>query len=165
MVNGSTLDLRIGRAHEYLCALAASFERPWAEAVRQARAGEDWLPLLALAHPDHYKECERYLREYHVQRICPVRGARSFEMEVGLDTLACAAERIWGYACPIARSDKPAADHLFPFSLGGPTLASNKVHLCRWHNQIKAADIHVYPWELGQPPWLDDVLKRISRFM
>ena len=54
---------------------------------------------------------------------------------------------MWGYECPFPKSEK-VLDHEFPYSLGGPTNnAFNKRILCKWHNMIKANDIHNYPWE------------------
>ena len=44
-------------------------------------------------------------------------------------------------------------DYLFPFALGGPTIARNRVPLCREHNAIKGSDVHLFPWEQGEPPW------------
>ena len=47
---------------------------------------------------------------------------------------------VWG-RCPDAAVE---VDHVYPWSRGGPTTASNGQALCRRHNRAKAA---------GNPPW------------
>lgn len=162
MVNGATLEIRRDSACEYLTALASSFKIPWIDSLNQARSPDRWITRMALVHPEHYEGSVRYLRDLSVTCDCPVRGPRSFAKEIGLNSMPCASNRIWGYPCPIHDTGSLAADHLFPYSLGGPTSAGNKIYLCHWHNQIKAADIHIFPWEKGPPEWLDDVLKRVE---
>jgi hypothetical protein len=52
-------------------------------------------------------------------------------------------------------------DHLFPYSLGGPTIAVNAIYLCRRHNLGKSVDIHLIPWEEGFP-WVDGILNNLA---
>lgn len=108
---------------------------------------------LALAHPKHYGTNDP----------ARVRGPRAFASEAGLAGIRCGSSRIWGYECERALTSGLAADHLFPFSFGGPTLASNKLYLCARHNMCKAGDVHLFPWEEGEPPWLVEVLERVRR--
>ncbi len=37
--------------------------------------------------------------------------------------------------------------------------------LCSVHNRMKSADIHVYPWEMGEPSWLIHILGNIQTIM
>lgn len=74
----------------------------------------------------------------------------------------CASERLWGYACPLLH-EPLHADHLFPRSLGGPRLGTNQVWLCRLHNSWKSADLVSFPWEEGEPTWLEQQLLTVSR--
>lgn len=90
-----------------------------------------------------------------------VRGPRRFVSEAGLAGVSCQSKLIWGYACSL--HGQLAADHLWPFSLGGPTIATNKLYLCGRHNSIKTGDIHLYPWEQGMPMWLEFTLSIIAR--
>jgi hypothetical protein len=88
-------------------------------------------------------------------------GERSF----GLTTASrCESHELWQYACDL-RHTSLHADHLFAYSLGGPTWAANRLTLCDVHNGIKGADVHLYPWEAGEPSWLARLLERYSQFM
>ena len=82
-----------------------------------------------------------------------------------MNYIKCRSMLLWGYECPFEDINQLAADHCFPYSLGGPTLATNKIYLCKWHNQIKAGDIHIFPWELGEPQWLLPMIDRIKRLL
>ena len=72
---------------------------------------------------------------------------------------------IWLSACPLENQDVVHVDHLFPYSLGGPTLAANQLFLCPVHNRAKASDIHLFPWELGEPGWLRRQVERIRSLL
>jgi hypothetical protein len=48
---------------------------------------------IALIHPWHYCQDPTQLR------VNGVRGSRSFPKEVGMTSLLCASELIWGYKC------------------------------------------------------------------
>lgn len=100
---------------------------------------------LVLLHPKHYEELlslqqSKLSIEYKINNI---QGKRSFaRTDI---TESCESKYIWGYDCPFTNEPK-AFDHDFPYSLGGPTKDFNKRVLCRWHNMIKANDIHNYNW-------------------
>lgn len=111
---------------------------------------------MALIHPDHYK---------HVSTANQIRGDRTFPKEQGMTSIKCSADVIWGYSCSIELTSGIYADHLFPYSLGGPTVSNNKLYLCEFHNQVKGNDIHIYPWEEGEPEWLKGLLFRINRLL
>lgn len=152
----SRLHDRALAAKNYLVVLEWSFGIDWFDALKVAREQGNWIRLLALAHPEHYGGAVGEVR------VCPIRGERSFRMEAGMQGRQCSSPLLWGYDCPLHAVDGLAADHLFPYSLGGPTVAENKIYLCSRHNAVKGADIHIYPWERGEPPWLQAVIQRIS---
>jgi hypothetical protein len=153
------IDLRFETAKRYLLLLKKSFYRRWDESYLVAVQSNDWLMLLALVHPDHYR-----VEVFGDRPGCQIRGPRSFAREAGMGGLACASDQVWGYACQCREDDQLLrADHLFPYALGGPTEAANKVYLCRFHNDLKGCDIHCYPWERGEPSWLHAVVKRVAR--
>lgn len=83
-------------------------------------------------------------------------------MDAGASVHGCQSEILWGYKCEL--EGEIEVDHLFPYSLGGPSNGSNKLHLCRLHNRLKSSDIHFYPWEKGEPAWLEVVLGKIRDF-
>lgn len=74
----------------------------------------------------------------------------------------CKADALWGYDCPLAH-ERVQSDHVFPYSLGGPTLGANRLSLCAVHNGWKGADLGNFPWEVGEPDWLADQLATIRR--
>jgi hypothetical protein len=150
----SLIPRRIAHARRYIEALEWSQGVRWPEEYQRYVAGNlEVEEAVALAHPMHYgpNSPER------------VRGQRSFGGEPGLSARPCGAERLWGYTCPRIHESALAADHLFPYALGGPTLGTNKLYLCSFHNQVKTSDIHLYPWEEGEPPWLAATLKLVHR--
>lgn len=51
---------------------------------------------------------------------------------------------------------------MFPYSLGGQTVAENRITLCQWHNRLKGSDVHLYPWELPLGSWVEKVLLNIA---
>lgn len=79
-------------------------------------------------------------------------------------TEQCQAERIWGYECPL--TDRTIqADHVFPRSLGGPRDGLNQVWLCADHNGWKGNDLFGFPWENGEPAWLEAQVQRVRRML
>lgn len=116
----------------------------------------DLAESMALIHPRHYE---------HMRTTNQIRGDRAFPKEQGMTSIGCSADVIWGYSCSIELTTVVCADHLFPYSLGGPTVSNNKLYLCEFHNQLKGNDIHIYPWERGEPEWLKDLLLRINRLL
>ncbi|MDE2933016.1 MAG: hypothetical protein OXS47_03990, partial [Chloroflexota bacterium] len=113
---------------------------------------------LVLVHPDFYAA-----REAEVGMS--IRGSRSFSRTAGQHAAGCMADRIWLSACRLRSGSEVQADHLFPYSLGGPTLAANQLFLCGAHNGAKGSDVHLFPWEQGEPDWLATQVERISRLL
>jgi hypothetical protein len=149
---------RIRQTADYLKLLGRSFTVEWPHAYAASGGETDWKFRMALIHPDHYAA------DVRTSNDCPIRGPRSFQKEVGLQKWQCAAKMIWGYDCPpTVFQGTLAADHLFPFGFGGPTLPSNKIYLCQHHNMIKGADLHFYPWENTEPEWLEETIRRIAK--
>jgi hypothetical protein len=145
---------RISIAKRYLEVLHKSFEVEWDIAFRNSQSSGDWMDRLVLIHPRHYASDQSNMA------MCSVRGTRAFPTERVTVGNSCFSMALWGYECEI---DLPlAADHLFPWALGGPTDPRNKIFLCKCHNGLKGSDIHLYPWETGEPLWLREVLLRVS---
>jgi hypothetical protein len=76
----------------------------------------------------------------------------------------CRSDLLWGYDCPLEEHEIEA-DHMFPVALGGPAVGTNQVWLCRLHNQWKGCDLLPFPWELGEPEWLQVQLQRLGRIV
>lgn len=149
--------VRVQATEKYLKYLEESFLPNWWVHRTNWIKADDWLGRLALIHPDHFFDIE------HLRDSCPVRGVRKFPIEPGMSDKECGCKDVWGYSCPIHSGGQAiAADHLFPFSFGGPTLASNKLYLCSRHNLMKGSDLHCFPWELGEPRWLSALLERAA---
>ena len=149
------LERRIEHARLYLVALEASFRLDWLERYQAYTEGRlSLVEAIALVHPEHYG---------HLDPESAIRGPRSFTPEIGLAGVKCGVELFWGYACGHSLEGQVVGDHIFPYSLGGPTVGSNKVHLCVLHNQMKSNDVHVFPWETAELPWLPICLKAIRR--
>ena len=117
---------------------------------------------LALLHPDHYKKLSLpdYLSKKNYQQI---RGKRSFNSRNSITT-KCQASIIWNYECQ--NKTEIQADHLFPYSMGGPTIEQNRINLCKYHNMVKSSDIHCFPWNETRQwidPWLDNQIIKIRK--
>jgi hypothetical protein len=82
----------------------------------------------------------------------------------GGSSRVCESHLLWGYECPLT-DERIESDHLFPMSLGGPAVGTNQVWLCRVHNQWKASNLMDYPWERGEPPWLDRQISRMRELV
>lgn len=148
---------RVQATERYLRYLEESFSSNWWLHRDNWIDADDWLLRLVLIHPDHFFDIEPS------RDVCPVRGRRKFNSEPGISDKECGCKEIWGYNCPIHSGGQAmAADHLFPFSFGGPTLATNKVYLCSRHNSMKGSDLHCFPWESGEPSWLPALLGRAA---
>jgi hypothetical protein len=55
---------------------------------------------------------------------------------------------------------KCQADHLWPHSLGGPSIFDNRILLCRYHNVAKSNSIVDEFWK-SYPIWLNDYLYKM----
>ncbi len=146
-------------AIRYLKAVEESLQLGWSEFYSLGRT--EVSDKLALIHPDHFSSLDlpKGISIDLIQR--KIQGLRKFPHT---SPRICRSDLIWGYRCEFSGDFQQ--DHLFPYSLGGPTLASNRVHLCRYHNMVKSSDIHCYPWESTLQyvnPWLDIQIERINR--
>lgn len=146
---------RIESAKKYLDYLEYSLKTDWAhqyEAYLEGKMSKE--ESLSLIHPLHYKD---------VTGAGDIRGTRSFTKEPSSDTIKCECEKIWGYDCSVSLRELGViqADHLFPYSLGGATVSSNKIHLCKVHNRSKGADFHLLPWADLNFNWVDQTIHRI----
>jgi len=92
------------------------------------------------------------------------QGSRTFP-SLAIPDAACDAAVIWGYPCDLARMSRTQSDHLFPYALGGPTIAANRLRLCQVHNRVKGTDVHLFPWESGEPAFLSRHLERLARLI
>lgn len=157
--NLTTLKNRIERGEEYLLALEKFQSWKWSEILAEYRKRMLTVPeAMVLVHPDYYKD-----REARVGQS--IRGPRSFSAIASQHAADCMANQIWLSACPLKNPDVVHSDHLFPYSLGGPTIAANRLLLCPVHNRSKAGDIHLFPWERGEPSWLTIQVERIGKLL
>ena len=155
----TTLKNRIERGEEYLLALEEFRNREWSEIFADYKKGRLAAPqAMVLVHPDFYEE-----REAKVEQS--IRGRRTFSSTTGRHVAACMSDQIWLSACPLDNPEVVHSDHLFPYSLGGPTIAANQLFLCPVHNRSKASDIHLFPWERGEPSWLATQVERIRNLL
>src|SRR5262249_45670462 len=123
-MNTDTLVNRIERAEDYLLALEALGKSHWADLYRRYKTGELTLAQsMVLVHPRYYeaRECETGVS---------VRGPRLFPEDVSRHKATCMASILWLVDCRLTSYETVHSDHEFPYSLGGPTLASNRVLLC-----------------------------------
>lgn len=155
------MNLRYESACKYLKALESSLQAGWLQGYAGSVAGRaDIFSRMALLHPAHLEDLPLPDYESVAGIVKDVQGPRSFPSD-GLSR-ACESELLWGYRCPLDQADIHQ-DHLFPYSLGGPTNGPNRISLCRYHNMVKTCDIHCFPWETTESrcePWLD---KQISQ--
>ena len=155
----TTLKTRIERGEEYLLALEEFHSWKWSEILAEYCNRRLALPqAMVLVHPDFYEEREAKVGQ-------SIRGARSFSASAGQHAAACMADQIWLSECPLKNPEVVHSDHLFPYSLGGPTIAANQLFLCPVHNCSKAGDIHLFPWERGEPSWLAIQVERIQNLL
>ena len=103
--------------------------------------------LLALIHPDY-----RY--DIHGQSIV-IRDSQRSKFKPRVTSERCKInELIQGVKCPYQSSfEKSVADHLWPHSLGGPTIPLNKLTLCSQCNTQKSNSPLLFPGR-NVPRWL-----------
>lgn len=148
MLPAATTELRQRLVVEYLCLLPGIRTRPWLEAFDAATSLPERLLLL---HPIWFEGLTDVRR---------VQGPPAFVYQP-LES-RCKAEVLWGYDCPL-HHERIQADHVFPYSLGGPTIGMNRLSLCAVHNGWKGADLGTFPWERGTPDWIDDQLTTLRK--
>ena len=167
---------KIDFAEKYVLLLSKSFNDGWLKTYK-GMVFEDNVIIqkITLLHPNHYKELAKLtnLNSLGISaRQFSIQGKRTFP-EIREKT-RCASKLFWGYDCPFS-DIQMVSDHAFPYSMGGPTNNShNKRILCKWHNMIKANDIHNYPWEAlfkeykyyennNLIHWIDEQLNKIIK--
>ena len=143
----------------YLQALDRSLSIGWKEFYRQ-RSGSIY-ESLALLHPWHYDEIDlpEHLTQSSIQ--VNIQGNRNFK--AGKIGSHCHSSLLWGYECEL--DVVLQMDHLFPYSLGGPTISGNMLTLCKYHNMVKSSDIHCYPWgqfDKWAIPWVVTQVEKIK---
>jgi hypothetical protein len=148
---------RYDQARMYLEALNESLRNSWLEQVDKPLS---IFQKLALLHPDHYGAldlpCNKSVEVIKQQ----IQGKRKFERTI--ITAKCECHIVWGYDCRLDTILE--LDHLFPYALGGPTIGTNRITLCKYHNMVKSSDVHCFPWEFYEKwcvPWVDMQLKKL----
>jgi len=152
------MKVRYTAALKYLQALEKSLKKGWRLSYQGER--DTVYSKVALLHPYHLKDIDlpEHLTIESIQHS--VQGARKFGPKVGNST--CQSSMLWGYECKLGGDIQQ--DHLFPYSLGGPSLGTNRIYLCHYHNMVKGSDIHCFPWESTEmwiEPWLDSMIEKL----
>jgi len=130
-----------------------AFNSLWIETV--PAGGPEWsveqLPiLLSLIHPNF-----TYNRHGHPDRDRDYSTSRK-TFSKKYTTERCQLSKLLADAiqCPYQRREvRCQADHLWPFSLGGPTIETNKLALCEDCNRQKSNSPFLYPGD-RVPRWL-----------
>lgn len=115
--------------------------------------------LLALIHPDFY-----------YKNGTPLEGSLPWKnngFAAGItQTDRCRAEVYTGVECLFNQNPqirgKCHADHVWPNSLGGPSILDNRLVLCKYHNGMKSNDIAHFNWTII-PNWLESYLQKLYR--
>ena len=150
---------RIERGEQYLLALERLRKCRWREVFGEYSERRLAMPeAMVLVHPTFYEHLGANARQ-------SIQGTRRFPHTAGQNAAACMADQIWFASCPLENAEVAHSDHVFPYSLGGPTVAANQLFLCPVHNRAKAGDIHLFPWERGEPSWLAGQVDRICSFL
>jgi 5-methylcytosine-specific restriction endonuclease McrA len=140
---------------QYASSLASIERRNWFELKREYDAGElDEIESLILIHPEWYRTNRGRPSD------CEVRGRATFGLIPGKGQ-RCQSDFIWGYECPFVSSNIHC-DHLFPWSLGGPTVPENAIWLCDRHNQAKGSDWHLTVSPVRRLQWFDRTLQNVN---
>jgi hypothetical protein len=159
VIDRDVLVTRISTAEEYLIAYEKLSQESWLGLYVRYSNGELTLPQsFVLVHPQYYEDVEQ-------KNGVQIRGKRQFEPDVSRYSLSCMAAEVLLTECLLNTYEMVESDHLFPYSLGGPTLPENQIFLCPSHNLMKLAGIHLFRWEQGEPGWLDPAIKRIYRLL
>ena len=158
MIDSATLANRILGAEDYLAALERLRDVSWRDTYERYKLGALTIyESLSICHP-------RYYGESLDANSSQIRGPRAFTPEDLPKSAKCGSVHVWGYQCPLTLREPLHADHVFPYSYGGPTEARNKRYLCKDHNRIKGCDIHSFDWN-DRLVWVPHLLYRISRYL
>ena len=152
-MGAGVVEVRIAEAERYLLLLERNCGSEWLLLRDDALARSDLALALSLIHPEVWNQ------NAHPRNV---QGPRAFMTNNMYGTRMCDAKRYWGVECTVdTEIDGVAADHSWPYGLGGPTTTGNIRWLCTRHNQMKSVDIHLYPWEQEWPEWLMPQLERV----
>lgn len=158
-MNDNISESRVEVAKRYLEEHHKMLDTSWPSLYRKYKKGElSKVQEFSLINPDHFRE---------LVNVRDVLGNRSFNQDLVIESIDCQSRKMWGYDCNVQERSHVGmnADHLFPYSLGGPTLGGNKIYLCSVHNEMKGNDIHLYPWEAPTPEWLQQIISSIHHFL
>ena len=114
---------------------------------------------LVLIHPDYYPESL-------IESGVDPRGARTFGLSPTLSA-KCRSDIYFGYSCPLPITEGYGLtmDHIWPYSLGGPTKPDNGIWLCSFHNGCKGSDYHLLAaYHLDRFVWVESILKKIRGY-
>ncbi len=140
---------RVALARRYFSALSIAPGTEWRGAAENALVNRVAEPkTLALLHPQYLGYDKGLQVKLQGKPFFP-----AVDLE-GLRGYGCLAVRIWGYKCDLLIGTDLNADHVFPWSLGGSTSSTNLLPLCRYHNQVKTNDVHLYPNWSDPPDWV-----------
>ncbi len=138
-------------------------DKLWMEEYKQLRTHGNmqkkiWF-YLALIHPDFYFSNGRSI-EINLPR-------KNSNFSSGITTYdRCQHVKISGVDCvfneiPSIRG-KCQADHIWPNSLGGPSILDNRLLLCKYHNSMKSNNVSDFYWD-QEPIWLMKYLNQLAR--
>lgn len=151
-MNVEVIQYRIIVGEKYLRALEQVLGGGWETIFTKHQGGTASVAeSLALIHPLNFNGDQS-----------PICGPRQFVEDPAFRFQSCQCELYWQVKCEHRESPQLYADHVFPYSFGGPTVPENRMMLCGMHNRMKSNDIHLYPWEKGLPAWFAMVLTRIK---
>ena len=130
------------------------------EVVKEGYTCDNLPRLLALIHPDFY-----YSGRKSFENNIPWRKDNQFTKGI-TETNKCQAGKYTKIECIFNSMrdirGKCEADHHWPNSLGGPSILSNRLILCRYHNSIKTNNTYFFNWN-EIPSWLKNYLEKIYR--
>jgi len=145
---------RLVEARDYVYQLASARSTSWQRLKDEHDQGTLEFPrTLVMVHPVWYQHLEDDTSP------ASVRGGRTFKL--GDHSGRCQSDELWGYPCPF-QGAALHVDHLFPYSLGGPTEPDNAAWLCEWHNMTKGSDFHLLALGRATAPWFERVLVRVE---
>lgn len=118
---------------------------------------ETTLPVfLALIHPDFYYD--RLGRDCRLNLSIPHPRTRE-RMPRNVKQNRCRLDVLIGEKCPLQRvGQETVCDHLWPYSLGGPSILDNQLELCDECNRQKSNSPYLFPGN-AIPNWLNDRIR------
>lgn len=141
--------------HDYVCRAEGMDARSWLEHYQTALAENDLAAAFGLIY-HQVAPISRSRWESH-------RGVRFFPTARRPGGTRCQSFLVWGYNCPIhASAAELELDHSWPFALGGRSVPSNGIWLCKLHNRAKSHDVHNFEWPEVWPSWLMMMLAAIK---